>query len=146
MKRFSAIVGLAALLVLGCGSSGVGDPCAPTRPAPGNCTVDPATGEPSPACFRGTEVYIETQALQCRSRICLVYQFSEAAGSTAADRAQHVYCTCRCGVPPSLQASTDESVLCACPENFSCVSLAGEQYNPGVRGSYCVRSGASRDQ
>jgi hypothetical protein len=43
-------------------------------------------------------------------------------------------------VPPTLQATTDQSVLCTCPEGFTCTSIAGEQYNPGVQGSYCVRN------
>ena len=66
-----------------------------------------------------------------------MYRFSEGPTTQPADRAQHVYCTCRCGVPANI--TVEASVLCSCPDGFSCVSLAGPQYNPGVQGSYCVR-------
>lgn len=145
VKRLFTHVGLCALFALGCGSSGVGDPCAPARPNGQPCNPD--QGDAGTAgCFLGTEIYIETQSLQCRSRICLVYRFAEAASNpvparAAAERAEHVYCTCRCGVPPNLQATTDPSVLCTCPDQYTCLSnLAGDQYPNNVRGSYCVRS------
>ncbi|MBL8601837.1 MAG: hypothetical protein JNK72_07935 [Myxococcales bacterium] len=140
MKRlYSVFLALGVVFSLGCGDEGVGDPCAPQRP--GNRPCDPAsTNTATNGCFVGTEIYIETQSLQCRSRICVVYQYSEATDTAGRERPKRVYCTCRCGVPPSLQASTDSNVLCQCPENFSCVSIAGDQYPPGVQGSYCIRS------
>lgn len=142
MKRLLSLFGWAALAILGCGSETVGDPCAPQRPGGQPCVVSGGMG--SAGCFSGSEIYIETQSLQCQSRICLVYQYAEASNvgseaQRAARRAEHVYCTCRCGVPPSL-SGTSQDVLCTCPENYSCVSIAGEQYNEGVRGSYCVRT------
>ncbi len=141
MKRLASLVGVVAIGLLGvtgCATEVVGDPCAPGRPMNQPCS--PGRDGGSAGCFLGTEIYIETQSLECRSRICLVYRYPEATDSNGAARPKHVYCTCRCGVPPSLAATTESSVLCTCPESFSCVSIAGEQYNEGVRGSYCVRT------
>ncbi len=137
VKRLHTFLGLAALLVAGCGELGVGDPCAPQRPGGLPC---PSPDGGTSGCFAGTEIYIETQSLACRSRICVVYKYSEETDPRGTDRSKHVYCTCRCGVPPSLAASTDESVLCQCPESFTCLSIANEQYGPGVQGSYCIRT------
>lgn len=141
MKRLASLVGVVAIGLLGatgCATEVVGDPCAPGRPMNQPCS--PGRDGGSAGCFLGTEIYIETQSLECRSRICLVYRYPEETDRTGAERPKHVYCTCRCGVPPSLAATTESSVLCTCPESFSCVSIAGEQYNEGVRGSYCVRT------
>jgi len=144
VRRLIALIGFGALTALGCGDLGVGDPCAPQRPM--GLVCNPAANMTA-GCFRGTEIYIETQSLQCRSRICLVYRYDEAADEATPSsgrmlRPKRVFCTCRCGVPASLRATTDESVLCQCPENFVCqTDVAGQQYNPGVQGSYCVRSG-----
>jgi hypothetical protein len=141
VRRLFALIGFGALASLGCGDLGVGDPCAPQRPMGQACNPNAMQTN---GCFRGTEIYIETQSLQCRSRICLVYRYDEASDSLGTRRPQRVFCTCRCGVPASLRASTDESVLCQCPENFVCqTDVAGPQYNPGVQGSYCIRSGTS---
>lgn len=141
VRRLFATLGLGVLAgVMGCGDPGVGDPCAPTRPGgmPCNPNMTGMTG----GCFQGTEIYLETQSLQCRSRICLVYRYAEANDMTGRERPRRVYCTCRCGVPASLAGSTDQSVLCTCPEGFTCkTDLAGPQYNPGVQGSYCIRTG-----
>ena len=139
MKTLYLLMGLAAMTAMGCSDDDVGSPCAPSRPQGQRCDVNSGDGGTA-GCFQGSEVYIETQSLQCRSRICLVYRFSEATAVRATEAANRVYCTCRCGVPPSLAATTESSVLCTCPESFSCVSIAGEQYNEGVRGSYCVRT------
>lgn len=50
----------AGTLGAGCAASGVGDPCTP---------------EAVPRCgFAATEVYIETSAVQCRTRVCVVYR------------------------------------------------------------------------
>ena len=139
MKRLFALLGISMLVALGCANEGVGDPCAPQRPGGVQCV--PGGDGGGTGCFQGTEIYIETQSLQCRSRICLVYDFSESADPTPSNRAQHVYCTCRCGVPSSLTSVTDPATLCNCPDTFTCVqNLAGPQYNTGVQGSYCVRT------
>lgn len=141
MKRLASLVGVVAIGlfgVAGCATEVVGDPCAPGRPGNQPCVRGSTDG--GGGCFQGQEVYIETQSLECRSRICLVYKYDETTDPTGRARPEHVYCTCRCGVPPSLSATTQASVLCTCPDSYSCVSIAGEQYNPGVRGSYCVRT------
>lgn len=149
--------GLALVLVLGCsptasggggtgggtdgGADGgvlAGTSCAPQRPGGQTCTAGDGG---SPGCFRGTEVYIEVSSSDCRAGVCVVYRYAEADDPTGAARSDHVYCTCRCGVPPSLSGTSEAEGLCACGGGFSCVSLAGEQYGPAVRGSYCVRTG-----
>ncbi len=133
VNRLSKVFRCAAFLLLGCVDEGVGDPCAPQRPTD--------AGPPNYQNFLGSEIYIETQSLQCRSRICLVYRYSENTDSNRSERPKRVYCTCRCGVPESLRATTDPSVLCTCPDGYTCLTnLASEQYSEGVRGSYCVRS------
>ncbi len=150
VRSLFALIGFGAVAMLGCGELGVGDPCAPQRPGGRPCDPRSMNAADREGCFRGTEVYIETQSLQCRSRICLVYRYDEVSDTMNVDgnvasrgeRPRRVYCTCRCGVPASLRASTDESVLCKCPEGFTCqTDVAGEQYPPGVRGSYCIRQG-----
>jgi hypothetical protein len=150
VRKLSALIGMCAFIALGCGDDGIGDPCAPTRPGNQNVAANrvcnPGATPPQTAgCFLGTEIYIETQSLQCRSRICLVYRYAEASDMRGAERPRRVYCTCRCGVPASLAASTDPSVLCECPEGFICkADLAGSQFNPGVQGAYCIRDGTDR--
>lgn len=144
--------GLTLGLVLGCspnasggggadgGSDGgvlAGTSCTPQRPGGLTCTAGDAN---SPGCFRSTEVYIETASSDCRAGVCVVYHYAEAGDPTGAARSDHVYCTCRCGVPPSLNGTSEAEGLCACGSGFSCVSLAGEQYGPAVRGSYCVHT------
>ncbi len=141
MKRLASLVGIVVIGLLGatgCATETVGDPCAPGRP--GNQPCSPGRADGGAGCFLGTEIYIETQSLECRSRICLVYRYNESTDTNGAERPKHVYCTCRCGVPPSLASTTEASVLCQCPDTYSCISIAGEQYNEGVRGSYCVRT------
>lgn len=118
---------LSAFAVVGCGSSGVGEPCDPAHPAP-------AAGQPmcgSTGCFSGREIYIETRSLQCRTRVCMVYKWDEA--SQPDDHSRRVFCTCRCG------GEGDPTSFCACPDEFTCTTafVAGE---PGIRGSYCVRN------
>ncbi len=130
-------IALAALLS-GCPATGVGDPCVPQHPvftgAPGE-HVCPAGG-PDSACFVGTEVYIETRSLQCRTRVCMVYHWDEFTNMD--ERNRRVYCTCRCGGPG------DPSQLCQCPDQYVCntVFVAGE---PGIQGAYCIRSDTAGD-
>jgi len=146
VRRLIALIGFGALASLGCGDLGVGDPCVPQRPLEdgGMRGVCNPSGMQTNGCFRGTEIYIETQSLQCRSRICIVYKYDEASDALGSNRAKRVFCTCRCGVPATLRATTDASVLCRCPENFVCqTDVAGPQYDPGIQGSYCIRAGTA---
>lgn len=127
---------LVALFALGgCRASGVGDPCVPE--------VVPSGG------FNAAEAYLETSSVQCRTRVCMVYQLAGdprmtreecdlgpaacAAFPTAQDVDERVYCTCRCDAPAGTSAP-----LCECGEGFRCtevLDLGGD----GIRGSYCVR-------
>lgn len=120
--RAILLVALGALAI-GCGTQGVGDPCNPAPPPP-------TAGEDA-GYFLGSEVYIETRSLQCRTRVCMVYKWDQR--SSMNDRSKRVFCTCRCGGDPDQAAS-----FCACPEKFTCVTVfvAGD---PGIRGAYCVR-------
>jgi hypothetical protein len=80
------------VLTVGCGSSGVGEPCEPARPplSAGQLSCGPDAG-----CFNGGEIYIETRSLQCRTRVCMVYKWDEV--NAPLERSSRIFCTCRCG-------------------------------------------------
>ncbi len=134
MKRLASLVGVVAIGLLGvtgCATEVVGDPCAPGRPMNQPCS--PGRDGGSAGCFLGTEIYIETQSLECRSRICLVYRYPEETDRTGAERPKHVYCTCRCDAPADSNTPT-----CNCPSGFECETIL-EQGGSGIQGGYCVR-------
>jgi hypothetical protein len=123
------------MLSLGCQAPGVGDPCEPESIPEGG--------------FVPSEAYIETSSVQCRTRVCMVYQlpgFPNREGdcnpavvggtcSTQQETAERVYCTCRCDAPSSA------ATTCECPDGFSCVSVLDSEFaGEGIRGSYCVKS------
>lgn len=134
-----AFLGLAASMTGACADEGVGDPCTPeTIPQKGGIFG-----------FEKSESYIESSSVQCRSRLCIVYQLDNGtevpadprvpctgpgvpAGCTPpAALANSVYCTCKCGGPKTAEQ-------CECPDGFSCkeiLTLGGD----GIRGSYCVK-------
>lgn len=130
---------------VGCEARGVGDPCIPESIPPGG--------------FDAREVYIETSAVQCRTRACIVFQFAgnpdcqfneDGTCPTRCTDASPpipcfepevvlnaVHCTCRCS-----GGGGDTNVpLCTCNDGFHCVDvlMAG---GDGVRGGYCVRNSA----
>lgn len=136
MRQLILMLTIPAMLV-GCRASGVGDPCVPE--------VVPEDG------FNAAEAYLETSSVQCRTRVCMVYQLQgdpsrtredcEAEFGTGAcpnnprqiDIDERVYCTCRCDAPVGNGAP-----LCACGDGFTCtqvLDLGGD----GIRGSYCVK-------
>jgi hypothetical protein len=134
MRRLVLLLGvtLLAMVANGCANPGVGDPCLPQHPPSAgpndNCS---AAGGPDAGCFVGTEVYIETRSLQCRTRVCMVFHWDEHVDEAA--RNQRVHCTCRCGgIDPAVS-------YCACPSGFACVT-AFRTGEPGIIGDYCVRS------
>lgn len=141
--RLLWLVGV-GLLVGGCPSTGVGDPCVPESV--------PTNG------FQPGEAYLETSSVQCRTRVCMVYQFGAsvaldpresqeeclASGRSPAECAglqpeekidERVYCTCRCSSQGDSNTPT-----CSCPSGFTCqddlLTLGGD----GIRGGYCVRN------
>lgn len=133
-----ALMVMAIASSFACEAPGVGDPCSPERIPPEG--------------FVNGEVTLETSSVQCRTRVCMVYQldgiptFEGPDGpscdatvqkcASAADTEQRVYCTCRCDAPASANAA-----LCECPENFTCQEvIAIGEAGIGVQGSYCVRS------
>ncbi|HKP62869.1 MAG TPA: hypothetical protein VJV78_39310 [Polyangiales bacterium] len=84
--------------------------------------------------FGESLAYVETGSRDCATGACLIYQlFSE--NPTKEDIAQRRYCSCRCDAPGG-----DPGDLCACKPGFSCVPTLAEG-PPGVRGSYCVKTG-----
>lgn len=133
MRQFSSLsLCIFALSAVACQSVGVGDPCDPENVPEGG--------------FVGSESYLELSSVQCRTRVCMVYQL---AGDTRVDPtdpscadpdvncvasaqeiARRVFCTCRCG-GPSGQSK------CDCPGGFACTEVF-TQGGDGVRGNYCV--------
>ncbi len=119
----AAVVTLAAA-VSACAPSGVGDPCTPEN--------IPSDG------FDRREAYVETGSVQCRTRVCLVYQYD--GDPTRCDREE---CT-----PDEIQ-EIENSVFCSskckeptdCPEGFICTEepIVDSNIVPGTRGFYCVR-------
>lgn len=127
-------VGALGLGTIGCSVSPVGDPCIPES--------IPQNG------FDAREIYLETSSVQCRTRVCMVYQLQGnpdlICGTPGADPNtcvtqdaldKQVFCSCRCSTSAGGQANTP---LCACGDGFTCeddiVTTGGE----GVRGGYCV--------
>ncbi len=126
---------VAALFVVfaasACAPSGVGDPCVPEQ--------NPAGG------FKSSEAYIEQNSVQCRTRVCLVYQLNgdpncidpgDPKCATDKDVRDRVYCSCRC----KTGENDTKSGVCQCPEGYSCESILNASTNPGVTGSYCVKT------
>ncbi len=125
------LTALALLFSLGCQAKGVGDPCMPEQVPEGG--------------FVSTETYLETSSVQCRTRVCMVYQLSgdprpectpssQTSCATEDEVGARVYCTCRCDAPDDPNAS-----VCKCPSGYSCQNVL-DLGGPGVRGSYCVLS------
>lgn len=126
-----AIVGAA-----GCTGSPIGDPCVPESIPEGG--------------FDPRETYLETSSVQCRTRVCMVYQLdgnpehvdedgtcppgADDCVSRGAVESQ-VFCSCRCQVPEGAQANTP---LCSCGDGFTCVEDVVTTGGPGVQGGYCV--------
>jgi hypothetical protein len=118
-----------AALAGGCAAPAVGDPCTPEAIPMGG--------------FVGSEAYLETSSVQCRTRVCMVYRLDGdptcvgappcAASEDAVN--DRVYCTCRCGVPSDV---TGDPTLCECPEGYECTEVLDLGGN-GIRGSYCVK-------
>jgi hypothetical protein len=129
-------LGLAAIA---CAEEGVGDPCTPE-------TVPTKNGVSG---FEKSESYIESNSVQCRSRLCIVHKLDNGKGAPADPRVdcltnpmavncvradqleKSVHCTCKCGGPKT-------SEQCKCPSGFTCreiLTLGG----PGIRGDYCVK-------
>ena len=123
----------------GCEAPGVGDPCIPEA-------IPPGPG------FDQSEVYLETSSVQCRTRVCMVYNFAgnpsqsqeecfaDPTGPDCSNRQpeaeidDRVFCTCRCGT------TTQGASTCECPSGFSCEPILDEEAGPGIAGSYCVRT------
>lgn len=137
-----AFLGLSAMA---CADEGVGDPCLPET------IPQKITAAGTQYGFEASESYIESSSVQCRSRLCIVYQLDngttgrlpadprvvcDAAGQPdgcvkAEERNRAVHCTCKCGGPKTAEQ-------CECPDGYSCkeiLTLGGE----GIRGSYCVK-------
>jgi hypothetical protein len=127
-----ALVAGFALHAIGCTSNGVGDPCLPPQPSSSATTAAAANCGDDAGCFLGSELYVETRAVECRTRVCLVNHWDQV--SAPQERSERTYCTCRCDGPG------DPATLCDCPDGFRCLPVfaIGET---AVQGSYCVRRG-----
>jgi hypothetical protein len=111
-----------------CTPGGIGDPCLPHQPLLAHSN-DPQCAADA-GCFLGSEIYVETRSVQCRTRVCMVNHWDQQAMPD--QRSADAYCTCRCAGPG------DPSTLCRCPEGFVCseVFTSGPE---AVQGNYCVR-------
>lgn len=133
--RFVLCAFAVMLGTVGCEAPGVGDPCEPESIPPGG--------------FDDSEAYLETSSVQCRTRVCMVYQLPGfpdrdrtcdpgAVGgpcATPEETEDRVYCTCRCGAP------SGDATTCECPDGYDCVEVLDSEFaGPGIRGSYCVKS------
>lgn len=131
-----AIVAFAIAIAAGCTGSPIGDPCIPESIPEGG--------------FDPRETYLETSSVQCRTRVCMVYQLdgnpehvnedgtcpagSDDCVSRGAVETQ-VFCSCRCQVPEGGQANTP---LCSCGDGFTCIEDVVTTGGEGVQGGYCV--------
>lgn len=138
MRPLLYVLFATALMSAGCQATGVGDPCTPENIPEGG--------------FNASESYVETSSVQCRTRVCLVYELkgdpTHTPGETGCmpgvgdcvsdtDVAERVYCTCRCALPEGAQDM--DTPLCTCPDGFECRPVL-ELGGPGIRGSYCVNA------
>jgi hypothetical protein len=156
MRHTLTALGFAAILcgvLTGCTTSGVGDPCSPERV--------PDDG------FGREELFIETNSVQCRTRVCLVYRLRGDPRHVLTEDS----CPCADGVTiptvtdagPSCALLYDDCVLpqeiedrimcscrcallpgvtsslplCDCPSGFSCSAERGKG-DDGDEGKYCI--------
>jgi hypothetical protein len=140
------------LLAIACTDVGVGDPCTPETIPSKIVMGTVVTG------FESTESYIESNSVQCRSRVCIVHHLDNGTDSPAdprydcanpmhaakpncvrADQLERsVHCSCKCGGPETVEH-------CQCPSGFICrevLTLGGD----GIRGNYCVKPEAAAAQ
>lgn len=131
------VVLLVAGAAFGCTGSPIGDPCTPESIPPGG--------------YDDREIYIETSSVQCRTRVCMVYQLEGQPETNCRGLPEdppectQVFCSCRCSTSGGGQANTP---LCACGDGFTCVDDVVTTGGEGVRGGYCVpckrRNGETR--
>jgi hypothetical protein len=110
--------------------------------------------------FVASEDFLETNSVQCRTRVCIVHDFegdprltTEACNPTNPARPmecdtpglmQHspetveekIHCSCRCEA-----AAGSSTPTCRCPGGFECVPVLNAG-GTGIAGSYCVRDNA----
>jgi hypothetical protein len=138
---------LIGVATAGCPAQGIGDPCIPEAIPPGG--------------FDSREVYLETSAVQCRTRTCMVFRLrgdpscvpsrdntcdqprcrapdgtetciEETASIGMVNSPNRVFCTCRCSA-----AGEANTPLCKCTEGYHCVELVMGG-GSGAQGGYCV--------
>ncbi|HJL19192.1 MAG TPA: hypothetical protein RMH99_26240 [Sandaracinaceae bacterium LLY-WYZ-13_1] len=118
----AGLLGVLGLVGTGCTGSPIGDPCVPESIPSGG--------------FDPREVYLETSSVQCRTRVCMVYQVNgDPREIDPVVAEQQVFCSCRCSVPEGGQANTP---LCDCGDGFTCIDDVVTTGGTGVVGGYCV--------
>lgn len=159
MRHTLNALGFAAILLgvlSGCTTSGVGDPCEPERVPEGG--------------FDPSEVFLETNSVQCRTRVCMVYKLDgnprhvlgedscPCAGGGIPDIDENGNPSCvlqyddcvtpseveqrvQCSCRCALLPGASSSLpLCDCPSGYACTE-ARTTGGDGLEGSYCVPEG-----
>ena len=112
LRKWLELVGFVAiaLVTAGCSGTGVGDACVPEEVPIGG--------------FLASETYLETNSVQCATRVCLVRGLQgdpnnlqpdcplgddETCRATEEDVEESVYCSCRCADPSGTQVTTQSA-------------------------------------
>jgi hypothetical protein len=142
-KKWLNFIGLLFLTAASaaCSDSAVGDPCIPEKVPDGG--------------FLAKEIYLETNSLQCATRVCLVDGLDGDPKNVEEDGCpldpdplgdvpstcvaqseidESVYCSVRCDAPEDAGGAPTQS----CPSGFTC-QLILESGAEGRRGSYCIK-------
>ncbi|MFH1434202.1 MAG: hypothetical protein ABIJ56_00665 [Pseudomonadota bacterium] len=129
MMRITLLIFSVMLLFLGaCAPEGVGDPCDPVScPAPAE---DDLEREWKRCDWDQDEIYLEGRSLQCRTRVCMVYQIDyNYQNPYITEDIQGPYCTRPCGSGANYSE---------CPAGYCCVKIVTST-EASVSGYYCAK-------
>ncbi len=131
---------LFGIVMMGCPTPGIGDPCIPERiPCPDGGMTD--AGTCPTGGFGATEVAVEVRSLQCRTRLCLIYKHQGDPRIDPAGALDDIYCSCKCGPGDRCEnqcpgdRGSDGNPIWRC-----CTLFSGEGFPEGLQGDYCVKN------